>query len=638
MADIGKKVEVRYGAFACTIEGYDDPVAELREVMTLMQRMINETPALADHSSDFDADRVRRVLADGDRAEQTHPGVVVIRSAPAEDAAPAPASEDAEIAEPAPEPANDAGDGIAPSAAAAVGAAVAAGAALAADHPRDDDDRAGDDDEHAGEDQSESETATDIVTGPDALADDDAAHLASDMPVEDDGAVPSPAFEGPLADASPGEVGDRGDGSDDAAPPVEMYDMEGPAPGQADEDAGAQPVEAAPGDPVVLHPDTNDAPAPGARDEGAASPLRPTTDDQDDDWAGFNLFADPDAEVTDAAESADHRQEPDDAADAVPFDAAPIAGSPEAAEAARVGPDASETARVNPEAPEAARFDPEAPETARVDADAPEAARAADMADAPLPAPDVESDFPDPADDRDVSMFNLFADPDAQVLPEPAGPDAEWAAPGDGTPPPEAAEPAGLDDATAPEPDPSPLARPEPAPSPLAPPDPLPSAIGPADPAAPDRATQDPAETAARRESMSGFRSLLQRVHGRSMMSAPGEGMPPRPEPEPARVDGADTLLPADFVARSGADTVADKLSASAAWLTLVQGRSRFTRREVMTIFEDLPGDHPRTLEARIKGFGKLVRSGTLILIDDGVFAMAQAERERYQSLLGGPF
>ncbi len=75
-------------------------------------------------------------------------------------------------------------------------------------------------------------------------------------------------------------------------------------------------------------------------------------------------------------------------------------------------------------------------------------------------------------------------------------------------------------------------------------------------------------------------------------------------------------------------------MAVAAAWLTLVEGKPRFTRREVMETFERLPGDHPRTLEDRIKGFGRLVRASTLILVDDGVFAMAQTERERYQALL----
>ena len=76
MTDSAKKVEVRFGAFACTIEGYDDPVAQMREVLAMMQRMISETPALAE-AAEFNADDVKDALKEGD----TTPGVVVIRSA-----------------------------------------------------------------------------------------------------------------------------------------------------------------------------------------------------------------------------------------------------------------------------------------------------------------------------------------------------------------------------------------------------------------------------------------------------------------------------------------------------------------------------------------------------------------------------
>ena len=38
MAEAGKRVEVRYGAFSCAVEGYDDPVDEMRQVLGLMAR------------------------------------------------------------------------------------------------------------------------------------------------------------------------------------------------------------------------------------------------------------------------------------------------------------------------------------------------------------------------------------------------------------------------------------------------------------------------------------------------------------------------------------------------------------------------------------------------------------------------
>jgi hypothetical protein len=51
-------------------------------------------------------------------------------------------------------------------------------------------------------------------------------------------------------------------------------------------------------------------------------------------------------------------------------------------------------------------------------------------------------------------------------------------------------------------------------------------------------------------------------------------------------------------------------------------------------VFETIPGDHPKTLEARIKGFGKAVRNGQLVAIGDGVFGLARTQLERFESVL----
>ena len=83
-----------------------------------------------------------------------------------------------------------------------------------------------------------------------------------------------------------------------------------------------------------------------------------------------------------------------------------------------------------------------------------------------------------------------------------------------------------------------------------------------------------------------------------------------------------------------GDATVAGQLEASAAWLTLVKGKNRFSRREVMDVLETIPAEGGRALADRIKGFGKLVRSGSLVLVDDGVFAMAQPRRDHFQGML----
>lgn len=158
--------------------------------------------------------------------------------------------------------------------------------------------------------------------------------------------------------------------------------------------------------------------------------------------------------------------------------------------------------------------------------------------------------------------------------------------------------------------------------------------------------TAAPAEAGARADSSGEpgaergrLSQLLSRLGGRRAPTSEPEPRAPsqaRSYPAaPSELD-LDEAGPAGLAERAAARSVPDLLAVSAAWLTLVEGKPRFTRRDVMETFETLPGDHPRHLEARIKGFGQLVRSSTLILVDDGVFAMAQSERDRFQALIDG--
>ncbi|MEM1276030.1 MAG: hypothetical protein AAGH74_05860 [Pseudomonadota bacterium] len=101
------------------------------------------------------------------------------------------------------------------------------------------------------------------------------------------------------------------------------------------------------------------------------------------------------------------------------------------------------------------------------------------------------------------------------------------------------------------------------------------------------------------------------------------------PQPEPSGELSAEVLA-----VRAQAESTADILSASAAWLALVKNQPAFTRREVMTVFEQVRGAHDRSLEARIKGYGRLVRNGQLVLVEDGLFGLSEAERERFSGLI----
>ncbi len=106
----------------------------------------------------------------------------------------------------------------------------------------------------------------------------------------------------------------------------------------------------------------------------------------------------------------------------------------------------------------------------------------------------------------------------------------------------------------------------------------------------------------------------------------------PEPEAEAAaETQAASGRDAADFAQDAKAETVPELLAAAAAYLTIEKKQTRFTRRDVMDVFDKIPGDQPRSLEARIKGFGRLVREGTLVLVEDGVFAMSQTARSRYR-------
>ena len=110
MSNHNKKVEVRFGTFSCAIEGYDDPVSQMREILGMMQKMIAETPSLAETQTDLDAERISDAL---DGASESTPGVVVIRNAET-GTDPGPATEAEEVADDVPDaegsPASDGPD------------------------------------------------------------------------------------------------------------------------------------------------------------------------------------------------------------------------------------------------------------------------------------------------------------------------------------------------------------------------------------------------------------------------------------------------------------------------------------------------------------------------------------------------
>lgn len=132
----------------------------------------------------------------------------------------------------------------------------------------------------------------------------------------------------------------------------------------------------------------------------------------------------------------------------------------------------------------------------------------------------------------------------------------------------------------------------------------------------------------------------------------------PAPAPEPLvltaaqRVDSAPAMVnPIDdvnsghattaetsdlrnFARGVGAASVSELIEASAAYVTMVNGRPNFSRREVLGMLDELAEDKPLTLETRIKTFGSLLRVGRLKRTDNGEFelsgdALTQLEQRR---------
>ncbi|MFQ5567221.1 MAG: hypothetical protein ACE5EU_12780, partial [Paracoccaceae bacterium] len=107
-----------------------------------------------------------------------------------------------------------------------------------------------------------------------------------------------------------------------------------------------------------------------------------------------------------------------------------------------------------------------------------------------------------------------------------------------------------------------------------------------------------------------------------------------RSEDQPEVEEADEGYTAAGLAQTAGAESVADLMVSAAAWMVLIQGQTTFSRRDVIEVFDTIPGDHPTTLEARIKGFGKAVRNGQLIMVEDGVFGLSRSELERFQLLL----
>lgn len=83
----------------------------------------------------------------------------------------------------------------------------------------------------------------------------------------------------------------------------------------------------------------------------------------------------------------------------------------------------------------------------------------------------------------------------------------------------------------------------------------------------------------------------------------------------------------ADFAERIGAFDLTDLLEASAAYTSIVEGRSRFSRAQVMSKIAKLNAGEAYSKEAGLRSFGKLLREGKILRVQDGQFGIAKSSR-----------
>ncbi|MEM7522827.1 MAG: hypothetical protein AAF360_03530 [Pseudomonadota bacterium] len=98
--------------------------------------------------------------------------------------------------------------------------------------------------------------------------------------------------------------------------------------------------------------------------------------------------------------------------------------------------------------------------------------------------------------------------------------------------------------------------------------------------------------------------------------------------------DFSDDASPAAFVRMVGANSLQDLLEASAAYMAIVEGKAKFSRRDVMHALSEVGVGSEYSAEAQLKSFRKLVAQGALVKEDDGLFAISHNTRFGYETRL----
>ncbi len=91
---------------------------------------------------------------------------------------------------------------------------------------------------------------------------------------------------------------------------------------------------------------------------------------------------------------------------------------------------------------------------------------------------------------------------------------------------------------------------------------------------------------------------------------------------------------PAAFAAEAGASGLTEHVEAAAAWLALSENRPRFSRRDVMQALAGIEAAAGYSLEARMKAFRTLLKTGVLVREEDGLYALSHAARFGHEGRL----
>ncbi|MEL7465228.1 MAG: hypothetical protein AAFN79_14250 [Pseudomonadota bacterium] len=153
-------------------------------------------------------------------------------------------------------------------------------------------------------------------------------------------------------------------------------------------------------------------------------------------------------------------------------------------------------------------------------------------------------------------------------------------------------------------------------------------------------AAKDDEEATEQADDDAGFGRLRETAEAELPRLEESNRDPLRVGPEPklfAVSDGSDhhdANSPATFARQMGAQSLQDLLEASAAFVSIVEGKAQFSRRDVMQALSDIGIEKDYTPEARLKTFRKLVTAGAIIRSDDGMFAISHATRFGYETQL----